>query len=205
MAEASKPPTVKLICGMISARKELFDEALARLTAALGGVELVSEIMDFDFTQYYDEEMGRPLFRRFIAFERPVSPEVLVEAKLTTNEIEREFAARMGRLSPGDPAVEQLARLAGKEFPPPAPRRPINLDPGYVDSPKLVLASMKNFAHRLYLGRSVYGEVTLMYHKGRWDPFPWTFPDYASGRYHPFLTAVRQRLREQQNEQEAPK
>ena len=80
---------------------------------------------------------------------------------------------------------------------PATPIRPINLDPGYVDSPKLVLASMKNFAHRVYLGSGVYAEVTLLHRRGRWTPLEWTFPDYASGRYWPFLDQVRRRLREQ--------
>ena len=54
---------------------------------------------------------------------------------------------------------------------------------------------MKNFSHRIYLGRGVYGEVTLMFRKGRWEALPWTFPDYASCRYDSFLTEVRGRLR----------
>jgi hypothetical protein len=98
-----------------------------------------------------------------------------VQAKHATNAIEAEFAASAG---PGGPP------------------RPVNLDVGYVDSPKLVLASMKNFAHRLYLGRGVYAEVTLLYRRGLWTPLEWTFPDYASGRYWPFLEEVRRRLRE---------
>lgn len=80
----------------------------------------------------------------------------------------------------------------------PVPRvsRPINLDVGYVDESKLILASMKNFSHRIYLSQGVYAELTLMYHKGRWDALGWTFPDYASGRYHNFLTQARDRLRQ---------
>ena len=66
-----------------------------------------------------------------------------------------------------------------------------------MDSSKLVLASMKDFSHRIYLGRGVFAEVTLMFHKGAWEVLPWTFPDYASGRYDPFLTAARRHLREQ--------
>ena len=204
MAEAGKAPVVKFICGMIGTRKEWFDEARRALVGALGETDLISDIMDFDFTHYYDAQMGSPLFRRFVSFERPAGPEALIEAKLLTNEIEREFAARLGSLAPGAVPDVDLARLSGKEIPPPSPRRPINLDPGYVESSKLVLASMKNFSHRLYLGRGVYGEVTLLYHKGRWDALPWTFPDYASGRYHPFLTAVRDRLRGTEHGQGGP-
>jgi hypothetical protein len=159
---------------MISARVELFDAALEALAARFGPVDVLSETMPFDFTHYYDRQMGSPLFRRFTAFERLIDPAALVEAKLATNAIEAEIAARgVGRVP-----------------------RPINMDPGYVESSKLVLASMKNFSHRIYLGSGVYGEVTLMYHKGRWDALAWTFPDFASERYHPFLTSVRERLME---------
>ncbi|MCP4534749.1 MAG: DUF4416 family protein, partial [Delftia sp.] len=74
------------------------------------------------------------------------------------------------------------------------PDRPINLDVGYVEPSKLVLASMKNFSHRIYLRDGVYAEVTLMFRKGLWEPLGWTFPDYRSGRYDAFLTAARDSL-----------
>ena len=172
MAEASHPPVVKLICGMISSRPEFLDAAAEELAREFGPVEITSETMDFDFTHYYDAEMGTPLFRRFAGFAGTFRPNALAEAKLRTNAIEAEFARR---------AAAGVAR-------------PINLDPGYVESAKLVLASMKNFSHRVYLGRGVYAEVTLTFRRRRWEALPWTFPDYASGRYDAFLTAVRDRL-----------
>jgi hypothetical protein len=175
MAEAAQAPAVKLICGMISAKVELFDEAADKLTGSFGPVDLISEIMDFDFTHYYDKEMGTPLHRKFVAFADCVGGDVLIQAKWTTNAIERDFAEKLDHVPP----------------------RPINLDPGYIEPSKLVLSSMKDFSHRIYLGRSVYAEVTLMYRRGKWEPLPWTFPDYASHRYHPFLTQVRQRLQQQ--------
>ena len=104
-------------------------------------------------------------------------PIYIVETDKITNEIEAEFARR------GTAAAEG------------GPERPINLDPGCVGPAKLILASMKDFAHRIYLGRGVYAEITLMYRKGRWEALPWTFPDFASGRYDEFLTEVRRRLR----------
>ncbi|MDY6914336.1 MAG: DUF4416 family protein [Planctomycetota bacterium] len=172
MVQPQQPDDVKLICGMISAEVGLFGDAAEKLAAAFGPIDLESEVMDFNFTHYYDEEMGCPLYRRFLAFEPLVSPDVLIEAKCLTNALESAFAAGSG---------------AG-------PARRINLDPGYITSAKLVLASMKNFSHRIYLGRGVYGEVTLMWRKGRWQALPWTFPDYASGAYHGFLTEARRCL-----------
>ena len=173
MAEPSEPPAVKLICGMICADEGLLAAAVRPLAEAFGEVDLLSDVMAFDFTHYYDDEMGSPLHRRFVSFAEPVRPDELVAAKLRTNSIEADFARK---------------RRAG-------PARPINLDAGYVEPAKLVLASMKNFSHRIYLGRGVWAEVTLMYHKDRWEAMPWTFPDYASGRYDKFLTAARNSLR----------
>lgn len=169
MAQPCEPPVVKMICGMIASRAAWLDAAAEELGRTFGPIDHTSETMDFDFTNYYDEQMGAPLVRRFVAFAEPVRADALVEAKRRTNAIEGDFARRFG----GEVA------------------RPINLDPGFVEPSKLVLASMKNFSHRIYLGRGVYAEVTLMYRKGRWHPLPWTFPDYASGRYDAFLTAVR--------------
>ena len=173
MARACEPPVAKLICGMISSSRELLDEAPVVLGEPFGPTDLLSEVMDFDFTDYYDREMGAPLYRRLVSFAGRFGPGALAQAKRTTNAIEKDFSRRAS----GSPA------------------RPINLDPGYVTQAAVVLASMKGFAHRIYLGDGVYGEVTLLAHKNRWEPLPWTFPDYASGRYDAFLTAVRDRLR----------
>ncbi|HUT59642.1 MAG TPA: DUF4416 family protein [Phycisphaerae bacterium] len=181
MAKACQPPRVKLICGMISSQPALMEQAGRALGETHGEVELTSEVMDFDFTHYYDRQMSSPLYRQFVAFGELVCPDVLADAKLGANALEREFAsgaAGRGSLQGG-------------------PARPINIDPGYVESSKLVLASMKNFSHRIYIGRGVYAEVTLLYRRGRWEPLEWTFPDYASGRYWPFLDQVRRRLRRQ--------
>ena len=80
MAKASKPPAVKLICGMISGEVGLFDAAARVMAASFGPVEALGEVLDFDFTHYYDAEMGSPLYRRFVSFVGPHSPDVLAGA-----------------------------------------------------------------------------------------------------------------------------
>ncbi len=175
MARATEPPVVKLICGMISASTDMLDRASDRLEQVFGKIDLTSKTMNFDFTHYYDEQMGSPLYRRFVSFAHCIRPDALVDAKWTTNAIEQDLAVQST----------------------PPPTRPINLDPGYLGLSKLVLGSMKNFSHRIYLARKVFAEVTLIYQGGQWTPLPWTFPDYASGRYHGFLTKVRERLGDQ--------
>ena len=167
-------PSNPIHCGLISARTEWLDEAAGALTESFGQADIVSETWPFDLTDYYDAQMGRPLLRRFVSFAELVLPDALVEAKLCCGAIEADFARRH----------------AGA-----GPVRPVNLDPGYVEPSKLVLASLKNFSHRIYLARGVYAELTLMYRKGAWQGLPWTFPDFASGRYDAFLTAARALLR----------
>jgi len=171
MAEAQQPQPVKLICGMLAGGETLLSQAREALAGEFGAIELTSKVMDFNFTDYYDRQMGRPLYRQFVAFAEPFDPGDLADAKCRTNAIEERFAA-------------------GADGPP----RPVNLDAGYIAPSKLVLASMKNFSHRIYLSRGVYAEITLQYHKGSWQPLSWTFPDYASGCYDAFLNAARDRL-----------
>ncbi|MFP4053286.1 MAG: DUF4416 family protein [Phycisphaerae bacterium] len=163
---------MQYICGLIAAGESLLDRACDALGRELAPLQQASETWPFDLTDYYAPQMGTGLLRRFVTLGGLSGPEMLAEWKVRTNAIEQRFAA--------EPSADAA--------------RPVNLDPGYVASPKLVLASMKDFAHRVYLGRGVYAEVTLMYRKG-WQPLPWTFPDFASGRYDEFLTAVRDDLR----------
>jgi len=183
MALPCQPKPVKLICGMISYDKSLFDDAQISLQEAFGTCDIISDIFDFDFTHYYDGEMGSPLWRRFVAFEHLADPGRLAWAKRFSNELEARFAALGG----GSQA------------------RPINLDMGYVEQSKLVLASMKNFSHRIYLADGVYAEVTLAYHKAGWQSYEWTFPDYASGRYRAFLDAARSSLLSKREPKEVEK
>jgi len=175
MGAITTPGPVKLIVGMLSGRQELLAEAVGRLTAEYGPVDVSSGETPFDATDYYDEQMGAGLLRRFVAFRRLIRPEQIRPIKRATNEMEAELAA---------------AHPAG-------PPRPVNLDPGYVSESKLVLASTKDYAHRIYLGEGIYAEVTLTYAGGRWVAHRHTFPDYASGAYDEFLTRARRALRGQ--------
>ncbi len=182
MGQQLHPPRpVKLIVGMLSRDAELFAPAEAKLSAFWGDADIRSEVMAFDQTQYYEKEMGPGLRRQFLAFERLILPEQLAGIKHLSNTIEAELAASDG------------GRLGVA--------RPVNLDPGYVEPSKLVLATTKNYSHRIYIGENMYAETTLRYHQGQWQSWPFTYPDYAGGAYFPFLSAVRQRLMEQLSSQ----
>lgn len=163
------PSSVKLICGMIAADTQLFAEAETALTERFGVVDLRSDVLPFDFTTYYHKEMGAPLYRQFVAFERLIDPAILPDVKRWTNELE-----------------ERLAIVRDGQI-----RRRINLDPGYVTAAKLVLATTKDHAHRLYLRDGIFAEVTLTFRDKSFQPMDWTYPDYRTAGYLMFFNAVR--------------
>ena len=159
---------VKLIVGMIAPREQLFEAARGELTEVSGPVGQASPVWPFDFTTYYAQELGADLLRQFLAFKDLIDPATLPETKLYTNDLEQ-------RLSVGG-------------------KRRINLDPGYIDLSKLVLATTKNHQHRLYLRQGIYGEVTLRYTHKSFRPWEWTYPDYRTDHYIQFFNQVREAL-----------
>jgi hypothetical protein len=166
MTEARAPERVKLICGMIAADEALMTRVEAELTSRFGGIDLRSDLTPFDYTDYYEKEMGGGLLRRFVSFAGLIDPGELAGIKVFTNTIE-----------------QRMAQGSGK--------RTINLDPGYVTAAKLVLATTKDFTHRIYLRDGIYAEVTLSFRKSGPAFFDWTYPDFKSGRYNGFLAEVR--------------
>ena len=180
MAQAKEPEKVALIVGMLSIQEKLFAPAEEKMQVLWGPIEFYSAIMLFDFTDYYTKEMGAPLRRKFVSFTRYIDPGELADIKHQSNALEDEIAQTAA------------GRVLGVS-------RPINLDPGYVEPSKLVLATTKNYSHRIYIGKSMYAESTLQYHKGCWQSWPFTYPDYGSGAYDEFLSRVRERLMEQRS------
>ncbi|HHL39523.1 MAG TPA: DUF4416 family protein [Deltaproteobacteria bacterium] len=153
---------------VITGERRLFAEVFAGLAGRFGPIEMMSPLFSFDHTDYYREEFGEGLLRRFISFERPVPPDELADLKLFTNGVEETYRRDDGR-------------------------RRVNIDPGYLTLERLVLASCKNFTHRIYLGRGVYADLTLVYRDGEFRALEWTFPDYIDQRAFGFLHGVRRR------------
>jgi hypothetical protein len=174
MGEACRPRAVNLICAMLAGRLEWFQEAKDRLEKVLGHIDLESDTWPFNFTDYYEAEMGAPLLRRICSFRELIGPDNLVAIKHTTNRLEKELAAAL----------------------PNAPQRPVNIDPGYVALGKLVLATTKDHAHRVYLGGGIYAECTLRWRNGAFEPWEWTYPDYRSEEYRAFFARVRELYRD---------
>jgi len=174
MGNIRQPNDVKLFVGILTSIPELVPEVEARLVAQFGAMDLRSGPFPFDSTHYYDSEMGKSIQRFFLAFTDLISPAALARIKITTNEIESSFGKTVTTL-----------------------RRPVNLDPGYLEQAKLVLASTKNFYHRILLADGIYAEVTLHFENGAWQSFPWTFPDFSTGRYNDFFLLMRDKYRAQ--------
>lgn len=172
MWELNPPKPVKLICGILACDASALAAARHRLTAELGQTDLLSEVWPFDLTAYYKEQAGPDILRQFVAFAELIDPGRLAGIKHLTNRLEQELATELNR-----PWL-----------------RPVNFDPGLIEPSKLVLASTKNFAHRIYIGDQMFAEVTMTYVRGTWETFPFTFPDFKSGRYNAFLSRVRERL-----------
>lgn len=165
MSQPVPPQPAKLIIGVFSNNKGLLVPVLEKLTRQFGDIDMISPWMAFDYTRYYEREMGPGLLRRMMAFKPLINQEGLSAVKLATNAIEAEYVAENGRK--------------------------INIDPGYLLRERFVLATGKNFAHRIYIGNRIFADLTLVFQKGAFQSLPWTYPDYQSPQMQSFLYRVR--------------
>ena len=177
MGAIHDPSPVLLITAAFSRHEAAFAWGRERCVATWGPVALESDRFDFSETDYYGASMGAGLKKQFWAFEQLVDPSILPTVKCATNDWE-----------------EEIAKSEAYED-----ERPLNLDPGYVSLAKLVLASTKDHAHRIYLAQGIYAEITLAYRGGDWQKHPWTFPDYQRSDYQEFFDQCREYLREKRN------
>jgi hypothetical protein len=161
---------VKLFCGFIYGEPEIFCQAKKRVEETFSRADFDSEVIPFDSTDYYTPEMGFPLFRRFIAFSRLISPEELSEIKLTSNGIENEFT------------------IKGK--------RRINIDPGYLSEANIVIATTKNHYHRIPMKNGIYANMEYVIKKKKIVPLEWTYPDFKKTAYLNFFELLRQSFRQ---------
>ena len=175
MWKLKEPKPVKLMVGILAPDERCLTAARESLSAALGAIDLVSDVWPFEQTAYYAGQIGPHILRQFVSMEQLIDPGALAGIKHRTNEIEQQLAARLVLPFP----------------------RPVNLDPGIIEPSKLVLATTKNYSHRIYIGSKMYAEVTLIFDKGDWRPLPYTYPDYRQPQYFDFFTKVRSRLVQQ--------
>lgn len=162
---------VKPIFGILAASVELLQAAHTALNEQFGVVELTSEPERWTVSSYYCREMGEEIWRQYVALSELMAPGELPAWKITANALEQRWVGERGRA--------------------------VNLDPGYVAFDKVVLASTKDAAHRVYVGRGIYAEATLRFVRGSFEPWPYSYRDYASPQALGFFNRVRERYRRQ--------
>lgn len=162
----------KLFVAVLYASGVTFEELREVLEGCFGAVDSILEPHPFTHSTYYDQEMGPCLQRALLSFSRIVDPSSMARLKRTTNALERRFAR---------PAPSGETGL----------RRTVNLDPGLLSLSRVMLATTKASAHRVPLCAGYYAEVTLMFRRGRYVPFEWTYPDYRSEPFLDWLLLVR--------------
>jgi len=165
MSVPKMPDPAKLVMSVFMKEKPLFESVFPLLETIGGPVDLVSRWLDFDFTNYYHKEMGHPLFRRILAFKSLVDQADLSKIKQATNAVEQQFVKDQ--------------------------QRRINIDPGYLLPSRFVLATGKDYAHRIYIGDHMYADLTLMYVGKQFVSLDWTYPDYRSKEIIRFLEQIR--------------
>jgi hypothetical protein len=168
VAEAKPFSPVKLICGIIASDELIFKKAEEHLVHLYSSIDGASSLMNFDFTEYYEKQMGKNLKRKFLSFTQLRSPEKLSEIKLQTNKLEEDIK-------------EELRES----------HRVVNIDPGYLTPSALIMATVKDFAHRIPLRQGIYAHLELLFSKKEVHPLSWTYPDYQTKEYQDFFREVR--------------
>jgi len=165
--------TAKLVVGLISSEGILLQKIMNVLSKTYGKIDIESPIMDFDYTEYYKDELGNSLKKKLFSFEKLISIEDSYKIKKHTCNIEKKFSKMNKRL--------------------------INIDPGYVDHAKLVLFTTKDYNHRIYLNKGIFGEVSLNYNskKSSFQANDWAYPDYRTDKYLSFFNEVRAKFAQQ--------
>jgi hypothetical protein len=170
MSSPFLPKPAKLVVGLFMQEKGLIHALTDSLVANFGTIDLVSAWFPFDYTTYYEPEMGTPLFRRMLAFKTLIEQSSISAIKIITNDLELKFSINQ--------------------------KRRVNIDPGYLVHERFVLATGKNYTHRIYLDKGIYADLTLIYTKGAFQKLPWTYPDYADKRMLGYLHRVRNKYLE---------
>lgn len=152
MSELKEPPPVRLFIGIIYNESAPLNSCLEKFPAEFGKIDFISNDFPFNYTSYYEKEMGKDLWRKIISFRKLINRDEIVNAKIFTNKLEVEFRRNNCRS--------------------------INLDPGYISSEHLILATGKGYYHRPYIGKGVYADLTLVYQDKKFKTLEWTYPDY---------------------------
>jgi len=170
MARIQKPPPGQLIVSIIYSHIDAVVDALRLLEKQFGRVRCETVDIQYTNTDRYEEEMGSNLVRRLFSFEKLVERDSLPEIKSVCQEIERQL---------GDQVGDFVFRAA-------------NLDPGVLTPDNLVMASNREYNHRIYLADGVFAEIQLIWAHGQFTRLPWTNHDFCDDEVVDFLIRVRQ-------------
>jgi len=161
-----------LFIGTLFPDESIFNQVIPDLQDKFGNILFQSNIQPWKYSEHYNNEMGTPLYRKFIFFAEIIDPSTLADIKLLTN------------------GIEDVYSHDGKRL--------INLDPGYITLAKVVLASTKNYSHRIYLGKGIYAELALVYRNQQFITMPYTYNDYKDQTYLAMFMNVRNLLKDKQ-------
>lgn len=166
MSKLQEPRPVKLFIGLVYSRKAKVDQCIEELRQNFGDSDFVSDGLSFEFTSYYQEEMGNELSRKILSFKKLIRRDNLADIKVFTTSLEANYS------------------VAGK--------RTINIDPGYIAQEHLILATGKGYYHRPYLGKGVYADLTLVFKNKEFHALEWTYPDYGSEGLRKLFREIRE-------------
>ncbi|MCX5713597.1 MAG: DUF4416 family protein [Candidatus Omnitrophica bacterium] len=160
-----------MIIGLIYKDEAVLSLVFSALKKLFGSIDFESNALNFNHTDYYQKEFGADLKKRFISFRKLIPPEQLSRIKIKTNRIESKLSTRGARR--------------------------VNIDPGYLDLSKLLLATTKDYRHRIYIGDGIFAEITLYYQDKSFKPWEWTYPDYRTLEYIETFNHLREIYRKQ--------
>ncbi|MFB3884323.1 MAG: DUF4416 family protein [Thermodesulfobacteriota bacterium] len=171
MGRPKEPKPAKLFMSLIASGDEYLQKGFEDLCSDFGEMDFKSPRMPFDFTDYYNPEMGEDLFRHFITFKNLISIPLLADIKQSTNRLEAKYATPSGN-------------------------RRLNIDPGYICFEHIILATTKGYGHRPYLRDGIYADLTLIYRNKSFQPLEWTYPDYRQEEIIDLFNQFRKRYAE---------
>lgn len=171
MGTITRPDKVKLIMGVLYNSSINIKEIYDTLENKFSPIDFKTGPIDFSYTDYYNKEMGINIFRQFLSFANLIEMDTLADIKIYTNEIEVKYSNQN--------------------------KRNINLDPGYIELGKLVLASTKNYTHRIYIGKGIFAEPTLQFFNKTYTKWPFSYPDYSDEKAISFFNEVRTAYKKQ--------
>ncbi len=167
MSEPKEPLPAKVVTAILFnpllSQRQFFEV----LEDEFGEIDFVSENLRFKYSKYYEPEMGENLIKRFVAYKALKKQDELVTLKLLSIEIEKRFGVNK--------------------------KRRLNIDPGLLTLERFVLATGKNYSHRIYLQKGIFADLTLIFKKGSYTPLPWTYPDYKEPLVIGWLNKIRQK------------